>query len=96
MNKILCAPHGAIEFLLGARHVILGDPGTGESAYSYDLALSGIHDHCNNVIMRNPTIACRFCHLRRYADELKSRKNLSLLDYIQEKTQADFSLEILV
>jgi hypothetical protein len=31
--------------------------------------------------------------LRRYADELKSRPNLSLLNYIEECIQADFNLE---
>ena len=34
-----------------------------------------------------------FITLRRYADELKSRKNLSLIDYILENVQGDFSLK---
>ena len=84
-----------VEFLTpGARHVILGDPGTGKSTLLRFLALSGISRPLQQRYHAKPHHRLPvLVILRRYADELKSRKNLSLLDYIQEKTQADFSLE---
>jgi len=77
----------------GARVVILGDPGSGKSTLLKFMALCGI----------SPALQLRYktgasdrlpimITLRRYADELKSRANLSLFDYIRETAQGDFSL----
>jgi len=84
-----------INFLTpGACHVILGDPGTGKSTLLRFLALSGISRPLQKRCKTKPhNLLPVLVILRRYADELKSRKNLSLLDYIQETTRADFSLE---
>lgn len=77
----------------GTKHVILGDPGSGKSTLMGFLALAGINKalqaRCETVEDPRLTIVVT---LRRYADELKSRKNLSLLDYILEVTQADFNM----
>jgi hypothetical protein len=78
----------------GARHVILGDPGSGKSTLMRFLALTGIsralqERYQAQADSRLPVLVI----LRRYADELKTRPNLSLLDYIQESIQGQFSLK---
>jgi len=77
-----------------ARQVILGDPGSGKSTLLRFLALAGQSKPLQRRYKakkddRLPILIT----LRRYADELKSRKNLSLIDYIQEVIQGDFSLK---
>jgi NACHT domain len=84
-----------LSFLLpGSRHVLLGDPGSGKSTLLRFLALAGVSEPLQkrykaHLDKRLPILIT----LRRYADELKSRHNLSLIDYIQESIQADFTLK---
>jgi energy-coupling factor transporter ATP-binding protein EcfA2 len=84
-----------IKFLKqGSKTVILGDPGSGKSTLLRFLSLSGISKEIQGRYHtekdgRIPIVIV----LRRYADELKSRKNLSIVDFIQEYIQADFSLK---
>ncbi len=78
---------------LGKRNVILGDPGSGKSTLLKFLSLAGISPPLQRRYQaksdkRLPILII----LRRYADELKSRKNLSLIDYIQEVVRGDFNL----
>jgi hypothetical protein len=73
--------------------VILGDPGSGKSTLLRFLALVGnsrpLQTRCEaRPDNRLPVLVI----LRRYADELKTRHNLSLLNYIVESVQADFNL----
>ncbi|MDO8040043.1 NACHT domain-containing NTPase [Janthinobacterium sp. SUN137] len=85
------------KFLIpGSKTVILGDPGSGKSTMMAFLALVGknkaLQSRCNFAEdIRLPI----FITLRRYADELKSRKNLPLLDYILEVAIADFTMNSL-
>lgn len=81
--------------LLGqnARCVVLGDPGSGKSTLLRFLALAGISEPLRKRYgvkpdQRLPILIA----LRRYADELKTRANLSLINYIHESVQADFNL----
>lgn len=77
----------------GSKTIILGDPGSGKSTLLSFLALAGISEplqrRCGLTADGRLTVLVT---LRRYADELKERRNLSLTDYILESTQADFSL----
>jgi energy-coupling factor transporter ATP-binding protein EcfA2 len=77
-----------------ARNVVLGDPGSGKSTLLRFMALAGssksLQERCKaKPDNRLPILIT----LRRYADELKSRKNLALIDYIQENIQGDFNLK---
>ncbi|UVL17663.1 NACHT domain-containing protein [Pseudomonas sp. B21-044] len=78
----------------GAKNVILGDPGSGKSTLIGFLALAGISKalqmRCETSEDPRLTIVVT---LRRYADELKNRKNLPILDYIMEVAQADFNMQ---
>ncbi|WP_341987779.1 NACHT domain-containing protein [Azorhizobium sp. AG788] len=78
----------------GARTVILGDPGSGKSTLMAFLALAGISEplqrRCKAAADDRLTLVIT---LRRYADEIKDRTNLSILDYIVEVTRADFSID---
>lgn len=78
----------------GAKHVVLGDPGSGKSTLLSFLALVGIskplQKRCNAVADSRLPIRVT---LRRYADELRSRPNLSLIDYIIEVIHGDFNLK---
>lgn len=81
--------------LLGqnARRVVLGDPGSGKSTLLRFLALAGISEPLRKRYGVEPDQRLPiFIALRRYADELKTRANLSLINYIQEGVQADFNL----
>lgn len=77
----------------GAKTVILGDPGSGKSTLLAFLALVGISEslqsRCKYSADGRLTIVVT---LRRYADELKTRNNLPLLDYIVEVAKADFNI----
>ena len=78
----------------GSRRVILGDPGSGKSTLLRFLALAGISEPLQKRYEARPDKRLPILIiLRRYADELKSRRNLSLIDYIQESIQADFTLK---
>lgn len=78
----------------GSKTVVLGDPGSGKSTLLSFLALVGISNSLQQRCKVSPdgrlTVVVT---LRRYADELKERRNLPLLDYIVEVTRADFSLD---
>ena len=75
-----------VKFLApGARHVILGDPGSGKSTLLRFLSLAGSSRALQKRYHVQPDERLPvLVILRRYADELKSRKNLSLIDYILE------------
>lgn len=77
----------------GSKNIILGDPGSGKSTLVGFLALAGINKElqtrCNTEEDSRLTIVIT---LRRYADELKARRNLPLLEYILEVAQADFNM----
>ena len=80
---------------LGKHNVILGDPGSGKSTLLKFLALAGISEELQRSERYRTSPDERLpilIVLRRYVDELKSRRNLSLIDYIKEVIQADFSL----
>jgi NACHT domain len=77
----------------GSRSVILGDPGSGKSTLLRFLALAGSSKPLQQRYrvkddLRLPVLVT----LRRYADELKSQLNLSLIDYVLQSTKADLSL----
>ena len=85
----------SLDFLArGARHVVLGDPGSGKSTLLRFLTLVGtsapLQKRCKTRADDRLPI---FVTLRRYADDLKERRNLALIDHIIETTQADFSLK---
>ena len=78
----------------GSHNVVLGDPGSGKSTLLRFLALAGFSKSLQKRYKaesddRLPILIT----LRRYADELKSQKNKSLIDYIQESIQGDFNLK---
>jgi NACHT domain len=77
----------------GTKSVILGDPGSGKSTLSRFLALVGTSGPLQTRYNAEPDQRLPILVvLRRYVDELKTRPNLALLDYIQETTRADFNL----
>jgi hypothetical protein len=77
----------------GQRSIILGDPGSGKSTLLSFLAISRVAPEVQQRYNVKPDGRLPILvTLRRYADELKIRFNLSLLDYITEVTKADFSL----
>jgi hypothetical protein len=77
----------------GRQNVILGDPGSGKSTLLRFLALAGNSRPLQERYKaKSDTRLSILITLRKYADELKSRPNLSLLDYIRESIQADFNL----
>jgi NACHT domain len=77
----------------GRRQVILGDPGTGKSTLLRFMALSGSSRPLQQryKVKRDKRLPLLIT-LRRYADELKTRENLALLDYAAEVLGADLSL----
>jgi len=75
------------------RQVILGDPGSGKSTLLKFLTLVGISEPLQQRYGAQPDQRLPiFITLRRYADELKARPNLSLIKHIQEIIQSDFNL----
>jgi len=87
--------HNPEQFLTpGSKTVILGDPGSGKSTLLKFLALGGITDALQTKYNRESDDRLTlYIVLRKYADELKSKINLSLIDYILESNQAAFSLK---
>jgi hypothetical protein len=78
----------------GSNCIILGDPGSGKSTMMRFLSLTGISKSLQERYKANPDNRLPiYIILRFYADELKSRPNLSLIDYIQENIQGYFSLK---
>jgi energy-coupling factor transporter ATP-binding protein EcfA2 len=78
----------------GAHNVVLGDPGSGKSTLLRFLALAGFSKSLQERYKAEPDARLPILiTLRRYADELKSQKNISLIDYIQESIQGDFNLK---
>ncbi|QKJ37652.1 NACHT domain-containing protein [Pseudomonas sp. MPDS] len=77
----------------GSKNIILGDPGSGKSTLMCFLALAGINKalqaRCEAFEDNRLAVVVT---LRRYADELKHRRNLPILDYILEVAQADFNM----
>jgi len=78
----------------GSKSVVLGDPGSGKSTLLRFLAVSIYSKQIQERYKaesdnRLPIIVT----LRRYADELKQRQNLSLIDYIMESVQGEYSLK---
>lgn len=78
----------------GRQGVILGDPGSGKSTLLRFLALAGILKPLQRRYRaKSDERLTILITLRRYADELKTRHNLSLIDFIQENIQGDFTLK---
>ncbi|WP_374369201.1 NACHT domain-containing NTPase [Dongia sp.] len=78
----------------GRRSVILGDPGSGKSTLISFLALSRVSSSIQTRFKAEPDGRLPIViTLRRYADELKGRFNLSILDYIVEMTRGEFSIK---
>ncbi|HEY2584768.1 MAG TPA: hypothetical protein VGI81_03260 [Tepidisphaeraceae bacterium] len=79
----------------GSQTIILGDPGSGKSTLLRFLSLVGQTPSLRRRV-NAPADVIRlpiYVTLRRYADELKSNPNLSLLDHIVASVQAGFSLK---
>lgn len=77
----------------GGRHVILGDPGSGKSTLLKFLALSGNSRSLQERYKVKPDSRLPILVvLRKYADALKDKQDLSLFDYLINNIQADLSL----
>lgn len=77
----------------GSKTVILGDPGSGKSTLISCLALVGTSIRLQKRTGgHNDDRLSIFVTLRRYADELKTRKNLSISEYIVENCRADYNI----
>src|SRR5439155_13717282 len=78
----------------GSSKVILGDPGSGKSTLLRFLALAGLSKPLQQRYKApSDERLAVIVVLRRYVDELKTRQNLSLMDYIEESVQADLNLK---
>ncbi|HEX7335021.1 MAG TPA: NACHT domain-containing protein [Pyrinomonadaceae bacterium] len=76
-----------------SRAVILGDPGSGKSTLLRFLTLQGISQSLQERYQVSPDQRLPiYIQLRRFADELKTRTNVSLIKYIQEVIQSDLNL----
>ena len=102
-NDLAVSRRNPVEFLApGTRHVVLGDPGSGKTTLLRFLALFGqskpLQQRYGSTQQgkrlrfesdeRLPILVT----LRRYADALRAKDNLSLIDYIRENISADFSI----
>jgi predicted NACHT family NTPase len=77
----------------GTNNVVLGDPGSGKSTLLRFLALCGMSKALQDRYeAKSDKRLPVFVVLRKYADELRKNADLSLLDYIIQSVQADFSL----
>ena len=78
----------------GSKTVILGDPGSGKSTLLAFLALVGIstslQTRCDVSADNRLTVVVT---LRRYADELKEGRSVSLLEHITDTIRADFNVD---
>ncbi len=78
----------------GQYSVVLGDPGSGKSTLLKFLALVGRSSALQNRAGAQPDGRLPiYITLRKYADELKTQQNLSLVRFIRDSAQADLSLE---
>ena len=76
-----------------ARTIILGDPGSGKSTLLSFLALIGTNEQLQiRHTLQSDERLTIVVTLRRYVDELKSRRNLSILEFIVDVARADFNL----
>lgn len=84
-----------LSLLMSGNHcVILGDPGSGKSILLRFLTLIGNSKQLQSRYKSKPDKRLPILvTLRQYADELKSRANLSLIDYIMENIQGTFNLK---
>ncbi|MCK4763462.1 MAG: NACHT domain-containing protein [Candidatus Aminicenantes bacterium] len=77
-----------------ARHVVLGDPGSGKSTLLRFLTLVGgskaLQKRCKAKPDKRLPILIT---LRRFADEIKKKGSISLIDYILKSIQDDFNLK---
>jgi hypothetical protein len=77
----------------GSHFVVLGDPGAGKSTLLRFLALSGCSKQLQDRYGAKPDKRLPvLVVLRQYAERLREHMDLSLLDYIIQSVQADFSL----
>lgn len=77
----------------GKKSVILGDPGSGKSTLQKFLALSGIYKPLQKRYQAKAHKRLSIIvTLRRYADELRTRQNLSIITYVQEFIHGKLSL----
>jgi energy-coupling factor transporter ATP-binding protein EcfA2 len=78
----------------GNLSVFLGDPGSGKSTLLKFLALVGRSTALQQRAAASPDDRLPiYVVLRRYADELKSNHNLSLIRYIRDSARADLSFD---
>lgn len=92
-EKLAARDNPMLLLLPGERYVFLGHPGTGKSTLLRVLARVGTSTALQKRCKAQPDDRLPiFVSLRRYAEQLKHRENLGLLDYLIETTQADYSL----
>ena len=77
----------------GRRHVILGEPGSGKSTLLRFLAMAGFHPPLIEAFGSQPDQRLPLLIvLRQFADELKGRPELTLLDYLIETARGYYNL----
>ena len=77
----------------GSRHVILGDPGSGKSTLLKFLSLVGWHKALQERFGQTPDERIPLLIvLRQYADELKTRRDLSIMEYAAERANKELGL----
>lgn len=77
----------------GQKTIVLGDPGSGKSTLLSFLALAGSNSSIQKRYKTRPDGRLPILvTLRRFADELKKGRKLSILDFIIETTSVDFNI----